>query len=70
MQAMIKKWIKDNALNEEDPPCWRQLLGAVAAPHGGENLTLAQDLAKEHGGGSGGTGKTESTLVAFRFPIS
>ena len=43
---MIDVWIRVFAVADESP-CWRQLVEAVAASHGGQNPALAKTLAQD-----------------------
>ena len=59
LSGVLQSWLKQNYNTEKHgPPTWRKLVEAVDSPAGGNNHTLAKDIATKHP-----TGKPFSTCV-------
>ena len=49
MARIIDKWLQlDYDVETQGPPTWRVLVEAVAAPEGGNNTVLAEQIARKH----------------------
>ena len=51
LQAVVVKWLqKGYNYRRFGPPTWRMLVEAVGDPAGGNNIALAETIAKKHPG--------------------
>ena len=49
LEKVISSWLKRNYdTDSHGPPTWKMLVEAVRAPNGGNNTTLADQIAKAH----------------------
>ena len=44
LYEVLKEWLAEHG----SPPCWRGLVAAVANPSGGNDTSLAQEIALRH----------------------
>ena len=53
LRAVVTKWLqKAYDYHVHGPPTWRMLVEAVADPAGGDNVALAEEIARNHQGKS------------------
>ena len=51
LRAVLTKWLrKGYNYQKHGPPTWRMLVKAVADPAGGDNVALAEVIARNHQG--------------------
>ena len=51
LQAVLEKWLQKGYDHQRyGPPTWKMLVRAVAEPAGGDNITLAEQIARNHQG--------------------
>lgn len=63
MARIIDKWLQlDYDVKRHGPPTWRVLVEAVAAPEGGNDTVLAEQIARKHP-------VTGDTTMFFSFVI-
>ena len=51
LEAVLTKWLqKGYNFQKYGPPSWRMLVEATAHPAGGDNVALAEEIARKHPG--------------------